>query len=394
MLKLYNRLTGKLEKFEARSNTVNIFVCGPTLYDDVHLGHLRILFLTDVLVRYLSYMNFKPNLVINLTDMDIKIIERAQKEGSEVKSLIERYYERVISDIQEIIDTQIQFVRPSKLINESANIIEDLISKKIAYRTKSGIYCDISYSDHLGKLSKKEKSIILKTILEPEENKRNPADFKLWTNSGYEYSSIFGKGMVGWHLQDYTVIYKIFGGRCDIHIGAKELIFPHHEFILLLGEYHSNIYPISRYFVYTGLLKYKGDKMSKSLGNIIYFRDIKNKYDLNTLRLYYLFLKNNKDYNFNINKLKYYNKLLEKLKPKIAKSRKGKDLEKKIIEYKKDFIRNIENNLNIYKSLITWLKLNKYIENKFLNEKSLETLRETYSLFSRLTGIFNEFAKK
>jgi len=134
--------------------------------------------------------------------------------------------------------------------------------------------------------------------------------------------------------------------------------------------------------------------MSKSLGNIIYFRDIKNKYDLNTLRLYYLSLKNNKDYNFNINKLKYYNKLLEKLKPRIVKSRKGRDLEKKIIEYRKDFIRNIENNLNIYKSLITWLKLNKYIENKFLNEKSLETLRETYSLFSKLTGIFNDFAEK
>ncbi|MDT7891497.1 MAG: class I tRNA ligase family protein [Thermoproteota archaeon] len=388
MLRLYNRILGKFELFKPLEETVKIFVCGPTLYDDVHLGHLRVLLTTDLVNRYLKFLGLRTEIVINLTDMDIKILEKAQREKVRAKEIADRYFDRVTEDIQKIINDKVFFVRPSKLIQESTKIILDLLSKNLAYETKEGIYCDISRSKYLGSLSKLERNYIFNLLLEPSENKRNPCDFKLWLRNGDEIDPKLGNGMVGWHLQDFTVIENFLGGYCDIHIGAKELIFPHHEFILLLGEYYEKIYPISRYFIHMGLLNYKGEKMSKSLGNIIYYRDIMNKYDMDVLRIYYYLMKINRDYNFNFNSLYYAQKIRKRLKSiKINKGRKKKNLINQIEKHKNIFLKYIGNNLNSHGAIKTWLSLKDILDRYNLDEKSQELLKETLSIFSSITGI-------
>lgn len=396
MLRLYNRILGKFELFKPLEKTVKIFVCGPTLYDDVHLGHLRVLLITDLVNRYLKFLGLRTEIVINLTDMDIKILEKAYREKVKSKEIADRYFERVTEDIRDIIKDKVFFIRPSKLIQESTKIILDLLNKDLAYETKEGIYCDISKSKYLGSLSKLERNHILNLLLEPsEDNKRNPCDFKLWSRSGDEIDPKLGNGMVGWHLQDFTIIENFLGGYCDIHIGAKELIFPHHEFILLLGEYYTGVYPISRFFIHVGLLNYKGEKMSKSLGNIVYFRDIINEYDMDVLRIYYYLMKINKDYNFNFNSLYLAQKIKKRLKSiKINKGRKKKNLIKQIEKHKNTFLKCIGNNLNSNKAIKTWLSLKDIIDRFNVDEESQELLKETLNIFSSITGILERNAIK
>ncbi len=393
MLRLYNRIHGKFEKFKPLENSIKIFVCGPTLYDDLHLGHLRVLLIADLINRYFRFKGYETIFVINFTDMDIKIIERAIQEKIDENEIVERYFRRINEDLKVLGIKHFIPIKPSELSEESKRIIQDLMKKGYSYELEEGIYCDISLSNNIGKLSGIDKQRILNVLLEPAENKRNPADFKLWYSlKDGEINTSFGRRMIGWHLQDFTVINYVLGGYCDLHIGAKDLIFPHHEYILTLGEYFKGEYPVSRNFLHTGLLKFKGEKMSKSLGNTIYFREIIKKYDVDDIRIYFLSMKINKDYNFDQNKLKYYKKIKNKLKKiKINKGEDDKNIIKRIIYYRKKFLKNIENNLNVRKAIENWIELRDYAEKKNLGESAIKELRTNYSIFSSITGILEDF---
>jgi len=291
MLKIYNRFSGKKEKLKV-SKDVKIFVCGPTLYDQIHVGNFRVILYTDILLRYFNFIGFNSLAILNLTDMDVKIIEKANSEGKSSKEVSEYYYNFLLEDFKKLnLFNLYKIVKTSQYISDSINIINFLLERDLAYRIDKDIYCDLSKSKYLGKLSGLSFEEIRKRIYEPHPLKRNDFDFRLWINLQDEKHSLnteLGKGIVGWHLQDFSVISKEFNGNYDIHVGAKELIYPHHEFIMSLGEYYYNKYPIAKYFLYTGLVKYKGEKMSKSFKNCIYINDLLNEYDVDSLKLYIL----------------------------------------------------------------------------------------------------------
>lgn len=386
MLRCFDRIKGTFVKPFPIGKEVKIFVCGPTLYDDLHLGHLRVLFTTDLISRYFIINSYKARVLINLTDLDLKIIERSKKEGKNSEEIVQEYLNNVTEDIKELrLAGEINFARPSLLVNDSLEIIKELKAKNLSYETESGIFCDLSFSNNLGRLANIDKSIVLNILFEPDEKKKNPADFRL-------LMKFDGNEMIGWHLQDYTAIYKYFDGTCDFHIGARELIFPHHEFTMVIGEYHRKLYPISKHFVHVGLLKYKGEKMSKSLGNAIYYREIKKEYDLDSLRIYFYMMKFNRDYNFDLYKLKIANKIKNKLKNiKMKKGRRKYMNKKRIIEFRNRFLKEIENNLNSKGAILAWLELIEFSEKASLNDELKEEMKKSYVLFSRMTGILEDF---
>jgi len=392
MIKLYNSYSRKKEIVKV-SDKVRIFVCGPTLYDRIHVGNFRVILYTDILLRYFSFLGYKSIAVLNLTDMDAKIIEKAVDEGKNSKEVSEYFYKAFLEDFNKLSLLQsYKIIKTSEYIYDSIEIINFLLKQDLAYKIDNDVYCDLSKSKYLGKLSGLSLEEIKSRIYEPHPLKRNDHDFRLWiglNDERYSFNTSLGNGIVGWHLQDFTVINKEFNGNYDIHVGAKELIYPHHEFIMTLGEYYYNKYFLAKYFFYTGLLKYKGEKMSKSFNNCIYINDLLKEIDIDTLKLYILSKKYKKDFEFDFNSLNEFNKIkkyLESVKIKKSDSE-NKKVSIKINEYITNFIKYFEDDLNIPKCIETWVEFKKFIESESLDEKSIELVKLGYKIFTRLTGV-------
>ncbi len=402
MIKILNKFSETIEDFKQDINEpIKIFICGPTLYDKIHVGHLKILFFSDLVVRYFKWKGYKVQPILNLTDMDFKIIERAKEENIQTQDLINYYYNVFKEDIKKLnLNEDFILVRPSELINKSVKIIWDLVEKKRAYFLEDGIFCDVSFSKNLGKLSKIQKEKLNELILEPNEKKRNPNDFRIWikvNEKNYELETVFGRGFVGWHMQDFSVVEHFFNGLYDIHIGASDLIYPHHEFILLLGEYYKEKYPIVRYFLHTGVIKKNGEKMSKSLGNCIYMDELYPKFDSDDLRIYIFKYGYKDDVEFELADLYDSKGIKEKImNVKFNVSNKETvNLNKKIDDYVYEFIENIENEFSVNKSLEVWVKLSDFLTNNELDKEGINKAKQAYKIFSEITGILlNLFNKK
>jgi cysteinyl-tRNA synthetase len=392
MIKLYNSYSRKKETVKV-SDKVRIFVCGPTLYDRIHVGNFRVILYTDILLRYFSFLGYKSIAVLNLTDMDVKIIEKAVEEGKNSKEVSEYFYKAFLEDFNKLnLLKSYKIIKTSEYIYDSIEVINFLLKQDLAYKIDNDIYCDLSRSKYLGKLAGLSLEEIKSRVYEPHPLKRNDHDFRLWiglNDKRYSFNTNLGNGIVGWHLQDFTVINKEFNGDYDIHAGAKELIYPHHEFIMTLGEYYYNKYFLAKYFFYTGLIKYKGEKMSKSFNNCIYINDLLKEIDIDTLKLYILSKKYKKDFEFDFNSLNEFNKIkkyLESVKIKKSDSE-NKKVSIKINEYITNFIKYFEDDLNIPKCIETWVEFKKFIESESLDEKSIELVKLGYKIFTRLTGV-------
>jgi cysteinyl-tRNA synthetase len=393
-MKIYNRIKDSYENFIHNLNEpVKIFVCGPTLYDKVHLGHLKVIFFSDLIVRYLKFKGYKLEPILNLTDMDFKIIEKAKEENSSVLEVVNKYYEEVKESFKKLkLSSDFILVRPSEAIDKAIEITRELIEKRQAYFLEDGIFCDSSFSKNIGLLSKITKEEMREMILEPNIKKRNPTDFRIWIkikDESFFYDTIFGKGFVGWHMQDYSVIEKYFNGTYDFHLGAKDLIYPHHEFILLLGEYYRGIYPIVKHFIHTGVITKNGEKMSKSLGNVIYLDKLLANYDSDDLRIYIFSKKYSEDVEFKVEDLeeaKRIKELIKNLNFKKSNMRTDK-INKEILNYYNDFISNLDNDISINESLKAWINLSYLLRDHELDEEGIILAKNTYKTFSQITGI-------
>ncbi|MEM0375856.1 MAG: cysteine--tRNA ligase [Nitrososphaerota archaeon] len=292
MLRLYNSLTRRVEEFRpARSNRVKMYVCGPTVYDYSHVGHARTYISYDFLARLLRFRGYSLFYLMNITDVDDKIIQRAAERGVdpiEHAREFERYFMEDLRDLR--ISSVNLFARASEHIDEIISVIEELLRKGFAYVTETGVYFDTSAFGPYGELSGREPEELSVHRIEPDPTKKRPQDFALWKRRPKEelgWDSPWGYGRPGWHIEDTAIILTYFGPQLDIHGGAIELIFPHHEAERAQAEAYSGVAPFSRFWVHTGLLTVGGEKMSKSLGNIVTIREVLRRFRAEELRYFY-----------------------------------------------------------------------------------------------------------
>jgi cysteinyl-tRNA synthetase len=290
MLTIFNSLTGKKERFPRTKKTLNLFVCGPTVYDHAHLGHARTYLTFDIIARYLRASGYRLYYAQNITDIDDKIIDRAKEQGESVKHLAERFEKEYMDDMAKLnVRSVNRYARASEHIAEIQDQIGRLIEKGIAYRTDNGVYFEVRKYKEYGKLSRQHlEELRAGWRIEPDPEKKDPLDFALWKLSEAEprWESPWGNGRPGWHIEDTAIAEKLFGSlHYDLHGGGVDLKFPHHECEIAQAEAISPGKPFVKLWMHSGHLLVEGEKMSKSLGNFITIREFLKTSSANALRL-------------------------------------------------------------------------------------------------------------
>jgi cysteinyl-tRNA synthetase len=290
ILRIFNTLSGLKDKATPRDGILKMLICGPTVYDFSHLGHARILLFYDLVTRYLMLNGMRIIAILNITDIDPKISARAKAERSSVADISNRFINELLIDIQSLGINTFSIARTSDYVETSRKLILGLLSEKRGYFTNGNVYLDTSSLDSYGKLSRLSRQDLVNRRVDIAPGKKTPSDILLWNGSddfGQKYyDSSLGEGIPWWHMQDSSVAMSIFNGIYDIHGGATELVYPHHESILAqLRTLTSNQQPI-QIWNHVGLVSINGKKMSKSFGNIIRIRDLLRKYGSNIIRLY------------------------------------------------------------------------------------------------------------
>ncbi|MBI1794443.1 MAG: cysteine--tRNA ligase [Chloroflexi bacterium] len=291
MIRLYNTLTRKKEDFQTiEPNKVRMYVCGVTVYNDAHVGHAMSALVFDIIRRYLEYRGYTVRHVMNYTDVDDKIIARANKLGEDPLKLSQRYIEDYARDLAGLnILPATSNPQVSKTMPLIIKFIEGLIQKEHAYAAENGdVYFRVTSDDDYGKLSaRKLDDMQAGSRIEVGEQKQHPMDFALWKAAKpgeISWDSPWGKGRPGWHIECSAMNLAELGEQIDIHGGGNDLIFPHHENEIAQSESFTGK-QFSRYWIHNGMLQLGGEKMSKSLGNIISIKEFLAKRDADVMRM-------------------------------------------------------------------------------------------------------------
>jgi len=268
-----------------------MFVCGPTVYDVSHIGHGKSYVAYDIIARYLRKKGFSVFFVLNITDIDDKIINRAKETHENPLKLSERYAQAFYKDMKDLHVNGInRYAKASDYIPEIISQIQGLIDKGIGYKIQGGVYYDISKFPEYGKLSRQNLEQLTVHRVDPDPEKRNPGDFVLWKRQKpgeIAWDSPWGKGRPGWHIEDTAITLTHFGPTYDLHGGGTELIFPHHEAEIAQAEGLTGKKPLAKYWAHTGLLSIKGQEMHKSLGNFVPIQEAIQKVGVEALRVLY-----------------------------------------------------------------------------------------------------------
>jgi len=316
LVTIFNTSSNKKEILEVSEHPdVKIFICGPTVYDYSHLGHARIFIVCDVIAMYLKVRGYRPFVLLNLTDIDPKVFDRARNEDLDYKTIIMKYKQELMKDLALINVKNISvFALGTDYIKYMIENVSKLIDHGYAYSANGNIYFDTMKVQGYGELSHQTKEELMMHRIDLAPNKRNQYDFLVWDGKDkfdIAWKNDFGTGIPWWHIQDTSVAMCIFKTEYDIHCGARELLYPHHEAHLAqMKALTKNDKPI-RYWVHAGILTINGQKMSKSLGNIIRIRDAVQKYGPDVLRLYILSKHYRNDMGYDENELLEYKSKLE-----------------------------------------------------------------------------------
>jgi len=292
-LKIHNTLSGSKEEFvPLREGEVRMYVCGVTVYDSSHVGHARALVTFDVIYRYLKFLGFRVVFVRNFTDVDDKIIQRANQEGATAEAIAERYIGEFRRDSEALgLLPPTQEPKATEHIAEIIALIRQLEEKGMAYGVNGDVFFPVKAFPGYGKLSRKKlEELEAGARVEVDERKRDPMDFALWKGSKAGepcWDSPWGKGRPGWHIECSAMSTKYLGQPFDIHGGGMDLIFPHHENEIAQSEGAFEI-PFARYWIHNGFLNIKQQKMSKSLGNILGIQQLLQRHEAVALRHYFL----------------------------------------------------------------------------------------------------------
>ena len=295
-MKIYNTMTRQKEEFvPIREGKVGIYVCGPTVYDYIHIGNARPMIVFDTLRRYLTYKGYEVNYVSNFTDVDDKIIKRANEEGVDASVISERYIKEVKKDMKDMnVQEATTHPKATEEIPDMIAMVETLIQKGYAYEVNGTVYFRTRQFQEYGKLSHKNlddlRSGNRSLKVSGEDEKEDSLDFVLWKpkKEGEPFwDSPWGEGRPGWHLECSCMSKKYIGDVIDIHAGGEDLIFPHHENEIAQSE-AANGTEFARYWMHNAFLKINNEKMSKSLGNFFTVREIGEKYPLQVIRFFML----------------------------------------------------------------------------------------------------------
>ncbi|OFW75770.1 MAG: cysteine--tRNA ligase [Alicyclobacillus sp. RIFOXYA1_FULL_53_8] len=290
---LYNSLSGQKEKLETlEPGKVRFYACGPTVYNYFHIGNARMFVVFDTVRRYLEYRGYEVKYVQNFTDVDDRIIHRAQELQKDVRYVADYYIQGYFEDADELgIRRADVHPRVTECVSDIIEFIGDLIASKHAYAVNGDVYFDTSTFADYGKLSHQAVEDLRAGFrIEVNEEKDDPTDFALWKSvkPGEEYwDSPWGPGRPGWHIECSVMNKKYLGEQIDIHAGGRDLIFPHHENEIAQSEAHSG-HQFARYWMHNGTLNIDGEKMSKSLGNFIMTRDLLQRRSARTVRFFLL----------------------------------------------------------------------------------------------------------
>ena len=288
-MKIFNTLTRQKDEFKPiTEGEVKMYACGPTVYNFIHIGNARPLCVFDVVRRYFEYRGYKVNFVQNFTDIDDKIIKRANEEDSDYKTVSEKYIEEFWTDVKGMnIREATTHPKATENIDEIINIIKTLEEKGFAYAVNGDVYFSTKKFNEYGKLSHQPlEDLEAGARISIGELKKEPMDFALWKNAkpGEPYwESPWGNGRPGWHIECSAMVHRYLGDTIDIHCGGQDLIFPHHENEIAQSEC-CNGAPFANYWMHNGYINVDNVKMSKSLGNFFTVRDVANEYGYEPIR--------------------------------------------------------------------------------------------------------------
>lgn len=349
MLKLYNSFSSTKEDFEPfRKDLVKIFICGPTLYDYTHLGHSRIFLTYDLLCRCLQDKGYNTDVLVNMTDINQNVFNKAKEESANCYTIARLYASKFIEDLNLLNVKSInRLAYVSDYVSSIEKHVSKLLEQKAAYFANGNIYLDTSKMDTYGMLSKQSSNQLLLHRLDIGPNKKSQKDIMLWNcsdNFYFSWDSKFGRGIPWWHMQDTAVAIENFGTSYDIHGGARELLYPHHEAHLVQYKLLTKTENPVKIWMHVGLVLSKGEKMSKSLGNVVWSRDLVYKYGQNLLRLYIFSTHYRDDMDFDENNIAAKAELLEKIIATSLKASKKTDNHMaKLID---DFFKSLDDDLN------------------------------------------------
>jgi L-cysteine:1D-myo-inositol 2-amino-2-deoxy-alpha-D-glucopyranoside ligase len=294
-MNLYNSLTQQVEPLIVRDNHVGIYVCGITPYDTTHAGHAFTFLTFDILVRYLRFLGHRVTYVQNVTDIDDDILRKSRELGIAWDDLGRRETDKYLADMRALNAlTYDHYLRATDTVPDMVELIEKLVASGHAYVSNGSVYFSVASDQNFGKLSRIPRAEMLPIANErgnePDDpNKQDPLDFVLWLAAKPgepTWESPWGPGRPGWHIECSAMAMRVLGPTLDIHGGGADLIFPHHECEIAQSENATDVQPFSRYWVHVGMVEYQGEKMSKSLGNLVIASNVLERNSADAFRLY------------------------------------------------------------------------------------------------------------
>lgn len=407
MIKIYNTMTRKKEELNPlHENRIKLFVCGPTVYDNSHIGHARTYISFDVIVRYLKYRGYSVFYLQNITDIDDKIIKRASQLDVKPVELARKFEKRYLEDMQALGVENVNFyARATEHLPEIIAQIETLLLEGFAYETETGVYFDESKFPEFGRLSRRNIEDLNVHRVNQDSTKKNPGDFALWKKRDEKpfWKSPWGNGRPGWHIEDTAITEEYLGPQYDIHGGGLDLIFPHHEAEIAQMESVSGKKPMVRYWVHTGFLNVKGEKMSKSLGNFITIRDLLQDHDPEVFRFLVLSTHYRSPIDFSESALEQSKNSLERIYKLIETvngiiesdisdlNQKDKEHNNKVRDTRNRFLEAMDNDFNTPDALsiiFDFIRdINRSIDHRNISKNSLNDVRRFLMEFGGIFGL-------
>ena len=407
MIKIYNTMTRKVEEFvPLKEKEVSMYVCGPTVYNYIHIGNARPAIVFDTVRRYFEYRGYKVKYVQNFTDVDDKIIKRANEEGVTSKEIARKYIEAYFEDTKKVNLKEEGMIRPraTEYIEEMQEIIKKLISEGYAYEVNGDVYFEVEKDkDDYGCLSHQDiGNLKAGARIEVNDIKKSPLDFALWKSAKPgepSWDSPWGKGRPGWHIECSAMSSKLLGDVFDIHGGGQDLIFPHHENEIAQSRCSSH-QEYARYWMHNGYINVNGEKMSKSLGNFFLLREVLEHFEGRVIRFFVLGAHYRKPIDFSNNELEQAKSGLERIDNAVERLREkiksgavagGDDLaglKDLLKETEERFIQAMDDDFNTAQGIGVIFELikevNKYTEVEKISEEGLKSLQMAYDYIENI----------
>jgi cysteinyl-tRNA synthetase len=394
-----------------------MFVCGLSPYDYAHMGHAKTYVNYDVMARYLRFRGYRVFYLQNVTDVEDRIIKRANETARETKDLVREFFGEYLKDMKSLNVTSVSFYAwATDYLPEIFEQIQALIDKGYAYEANGNVYYDVKKFEDFGALTSIDvdehtESLAHSAQLEEDESKRHPADFalwKAWKEGEPSWESPWGKGRPGWHIEDTAIAITHFGPQYDIHGGATELMFPHHEAEIAQAEVYTGKKPYVKYWPHTGVLNVDGKKMSKSLGNFLTVKDALKLYDGQVIRFYIVNLHYRSQMDFTRAELddakKGYTRLMETIRA-VRDAMKGAiegdaDAESLLHasaeQARKKFLEAMDDDFNTREAIGALFELsrdvNKILAGSRVGSKALQEVLEVFDIAAQVLGLFEEKA--